>query len=142
MGAEQKVSFRLVRCKERSFETKLVSGKKYPEKFVAFQFSCRIEPVEQKQISFVINVFYTVEDQEVFRQETETIFELDPIEQAIEFLPKGIVDHVNIIPTLLGISYSSTRGMIAIRTAGTGLEYYPAPVVDAAEIAKQMSKTE
>lgn len=141
MGTRQSIGYRLVKCKERSFEIKLVSGKKYSEKSVAFHFSCSIEPAEKNQISFIINAIYTIDDQEVFKQETETVFELDPIEQAIEYKPNGkLLDHVNIVPTLLGLSYSSTRGMIAIRTAGTGLEFFPAPIVDAAEIAKRLSK--
>lgn len=142
METRQTVGYRLVKCKERSFEVKLVSGKKYSEKSVSFHFGCKIEPAEKNQISFIINVFYTIDNQEVFRQETETVFELDPIDQAIEYQSDGrIVDHVNIVPTLLGLSYSSTRGMIAIRTAGTGLEFFPAPIVDAAEIAKSMSNS-
>ena len=141
METKKPVGYRLIKCKERSFEMKLVSGEKYSAKSVAFHFGCRIEPIGKNQLSFVINIIYTIDGQEAFKQETETVFELEPMEQAIECQPDGrIVDHVNIVPTLLGLSYSSTRGMIAIRTAGTGLEYYPAPIVDAAEIAKKMSE--
>lgn len=141
MEARQTVGYRLVKCGERAFATKLVIGKVYPEKSVAFHFACKINPSEKNRLSFIITVNYTVEGHEVFKLESETVFELMPLEQAIELLPDGkIVDHVGIVPTLLGISYSSTRGMIAIRTAGTGLDSFPAPIVNTVDVVKKMSE--
>lgn len=70
---------------------------------------------------------------------SETTFEITPFDSAFDVPAAGkIVDHIGILPTLFGLAYSSTRGMMAIRTAGTSLVNYPLPIIDAVDMTKKM----
>ena len=135
----RRIGYRITKCKELSFEFKSFPDFKLTEKNVSFNYSCSIEQASDNSIRFIIDVFYEVNGDQIFRQKAESIFSIEPINGAIEFMADGkIIDHIDIIPTLIGLSYSAIRGMISIRTASTPLENFPAPIINAVDLAKKM----
>lgn len=135
----RRIGYRITKCKELSFEFKSFPDFKLTERNVSFQYSCSIEQAGDSAIRFIFDVFYSANGEQLFRQKAESIFSIEPIEGAIDFIPDGrVIDHIDIIPTLIGLSYSALRGMISIRTANTPLENFPAPIINAADLAKKM----
>lgn len=139
MEAGKKFSFRLIRCRELSFESASVPGKTIPADAVSFQYGFRVMPFEKKGVSFTVTGIILVDRAQVFKLVAEFVFEISPMEGVIEVMPDGgLQDHANIVPNLFGIAYSTLRGMLAIRTAGTPLEKYPLPIIDAYDAVKRM----
>ena len=139
MEAGKKFGFRLIRCKELSFESAPVSVKAIPADAVSFQYGFRIMPFEKKGVSLIVTGIILVDGVQVFKLASEFVFEITPMEGVIELMPDGrLQDHANIVPTLFGIAYSTLRGMLAVRTAGTPLEKYPLPIIDAYDAVKRM----
>lgn len=139
MEAGKSVGYRIVRCKELSFESKIVSNGKVPGNAVSYQFGCQMHPGPDNRLAFVLSVVTLIEGIQAFKLESETVFEISPFDTAISVDADGqLVDYVGIIPTLFGLSFSTMRGMVAIRTAGTVLENYPIPIIDAVSAVKNM----
>ncbi len=139
MDAVKSVGYRIVSCKERSYEIKFRPAEKLSGADVSYQYACSLNTVAVNRISIVIISSVFVKGEEVIKLESETIFEFSPFNSAFDTSVNGrIVDRIGIMPTLFGLSYSSTRGMMAIRTAGTPLEAFPLPIVDAVEVTRKM----
>lgn len=139
MEAGKKFGFRLIRCKELSFESTPVSGRTIPAGAVSFRYGFRIQPFEKKGVSLTVTGIILVDGEQVFKLASEFVFEITPMEGVIELMPDGrLQDHANIVPNLFGIAYSTLRGMLTIRTAGTPLEKYPLPIIDAHDAVKRM----
>ena len=139
METGKSVGYRIVRCKELSFESKIVSNGKVPGKSVSYQFGCQIQPRQENHLAFILSVVTLIEGSQAFKLEAETVFEISPMDAAVSVDDSGqLVDHVGIIPTLFGLSFSTMRGMVAIRTAGTVLENYPIPIIDATAAVKNL----
>ena len=49
-------------------------------------------------------------------------------------------DISKVLPILFSISYSTLRGMVAVRSLGTSLENYPVPLIDLNKIFKKKQK--
>lgn len=47
-------------------------------------------------------------------------------------------DNSGIFPTLIGISVSSLRGILVVKTAGTPLSEFPLPLVNPTDICSQL----
>lgn len=139
MEAGKKFGFRLIRCKELSFESTPVPGRAISADAVSFQYGFRVMSFENKGLSLTITGIILVDGMQVFKLAAEFVFEISPMEGVIEVMPDGgLQDHANIVPNLFGIAYSTLRGMLAIRTAGTPLEKYPLPIIDAYDAVKRM----
>ena len=102
---------------------------------VSFRFGFRIVPSGEDKVSFIISALYFLGKDQILKQESSSTFEISNFDSALDFSVNGKVDDkVGIVPTLFSISYSTMRGMLAIRTAGTVLESFPAPIVNPTEI--------
>ena len=67
-------------------------------------------------------------------------FEIENLDNLIEMSnDEGIKDKANILPTLLGFSISTLRGILVVKTAGTVLADYPLPIVNPTDICKKTS---
>lgn len=139
MDTGKSIGYRIVSCKERSYEAKLRPAGKVSGADVSFQYGCSINVVAANRISIAIISTVFVKGELGIKLESETVFEFSPFDAAFEISSNGrITDRIGIMPTLFGLSYSSTRGMVAIRTAGTYLESYPLPIVDANDVTRKM----
>lgn len=131
------IQFRIVKCEELSFETKLSTLINIDSESLSFKFGFKIERVGSEALSIVISAMYYSGEARVLRHESSTTFEISNIEDAFDFSDEGRVDDkVGLMPTLFSISYSTMRGMLAIRTAGTVLDSFPAPIVNPTEVLK------
>lgn len=141
MDSKQSIGYRIVLCKERSFELKACSGSKISDSDVSFKFGCNFNALPAGRLSIVIVSELMVMEQTAVKIESETIFELAPFEVAFDTTNNGkIVDRIGIMPTLFSLAYGSTRGMMAIRTAGTSLANFPLPIVDAMAVTSKMQQ--
>ena len=141
MDRNKTIGYRIVLCRERSSEVKINSGSTVPESAVSFKFGCTIHSIPAGRLSITIISELMVMEQTVVKVESETIFELSPFEGAFDISNTGkIVDKIGIMPTLFSLAYGSTRGMMAIRTAGTALANFPLPIVDAVEVTAKMQQ--
>ena len=139
MDTGKTIGYRIVSCKERSFEAKSLLAEKFSGTDVGFQYGCTINVVAANRLSITIISTIFVKGSLGLRLESETVFEFSPFDAAFEISSNGrITDRIGIMPTLFGLSYSSTRGMVAIRTAGTSLESFPLPIVDAIDVTRKM----
>lgn len=137
----QSVGYRIVSCQERSYEIKANSGGKITESDVSFKFGCNFNALPAGRLSISIISELMVAEQTVVKIESETIFEFAPFEAAFDVTSSGkIVDRIGIMPTLFSLAYGSTRGMIAIRTAGTSFAKFPLPIVDALDVTSKMQQ--
>ncbi|MCQ2180368.1 MAG: hypothetical protein MJY91_09760 [Bacteroidales bacterium] len=135
MDTANEIQFRIVKCEELSFETKLSASMKVDLNTVSFRFGFRIVPSGEDKVSFIISALYFLGKDQILKQESSSTFEISNFDSALDFSVNGKVDDkVGIVPTLFSISYSTMRGMLAIRTAGTVLESFPAPIVNPTEI--------
>lgn len=136
--AAKSVGYRILTCKELSFEKKLLPFGKLKADEISFTFNCKLKP-EKPHLSIVLVASLLVAGESSVKVESETTFEITPFDSAFDVSADGkIVDHIGILPTLFGLAYSSTRGMMAIRTAGTSLENYSLPIIDAVDMTKKM----
>lgn len=139
MDTGKTIGYRIVSCKERSFEAKLHPAEKVSGADVSFQYGCSINVVPANRLSITIISTILVKGELGIKLESETIFEFTPFDTAFDTSVSGrIVDRIGIMPTLFGLSYSSTRGMMAIRTAGTPLQAFPLPIVNAVDVTQRM----
>lgn len=139
MDAVKSVGYRIVSCRELSYEIKSRPAEKLSGTDVSYQYGFNLNLVDGSRVAIKIisNVF--VKGEPAVKLESETIFEFKPFEAAFDVTEDGkIVDRIGIMPTLFGLSYSSCRGMLAIRTAGTSLEAFPLPIVDAIDVTNKM----
>lgn len=132
------VSYCILSCKEISFEMKhSPSGKLHADE-VSFTFNCKLKP-EKPHLAIVLEASLLIAGESSVKVASESIFEITPFDSAFDVSAEGkIVDHIGILPTLFGLAYSSTRGMMAVRTAGTPLGNYPLPIIDAVDMTKKM----
>ena len=141
MDTVKSVGYRIVSCKERSYDMKFRPTEKMSGTDVNYQYGCSFSLAAANRISVVIVSTVFVKGENVLKLESETIFEFSPFDSAFDTSVNGrIVDRIGIMPTLFGLSYSATRGMMAIRTAGTQLESFPLPIVDAVDVTQRMLK--
>ena len=139
MDTGKTIGYRIVSCKERSFEAKSLLAEKFSGADVSFQYGCSINVVTADRLSITIISTILVKGELGLKLESETVFEFSPFDSVFDISSNGrITDRIGIMPTLFGLSYSSTRGMVAIRTAGTYLESFPLPIVDAIDVTKKM----
>ena len=139
MDTRKTIGYRIVSCQERSFDAKLRLAEKVSGTDVSFQYGCSISVVTANRLSITIISTILVKGKIGLKLESETIFEFSPFDAVFDISSNGrITDRIGIMPTLFGLSYSSTRGMVAIRTAGTYLESYPLPIVDANDVTRKM----
>lgn len=132
------VGYRILSCKELSFEKRLLPSGKLSAADVSFKFGCKFKP-EKNRLAIVIMASLMMAGEDAVKVESETTFEITPFDSAFDVSEGGkIVDHIGILPTLFGLAYSSTRGMMAVRTAGTPLENYPLPIIDAVDTTNKM----
>lgn len=141
MEGNKSIGYRIVSCKERSCELKIDSATKIHDSDVSFKFGCSINALPAGRLSITIVSELIVVEKTAVKVESETIFEFAPSDVAFEVSGTGkIVDRIGIMPTLFSLAYGSTRGMIAIRTAGTNLAAYPLPIVDAMDVTRKMQE--
>ena len=139
MDAIKSVGYRIVSCRELSYMINSRPSEKLSGTDVSYQYGCSINVIEGNHISIKIMSNGFVKGEPVVKLESETVFEFKPFDAAFDISEEGrIVDRIGIMPTLFGLSYSSTRGMMAIRTAGTPLESFPLPIVDAIDVINKM----
>ena len=132
------VGYRILSCKELSFDMTLSPSGKLNADEVSFTFNCKLKP-EEPHLAIVLEANILIAGESSVKVVSETTFEITPFDSAFDVPAAGkIVDHIGILPTLFGLAYSSTRGMMAIRTAGTRLGNYPLPIIDAVDMTKKM----
>ena len=73
MEAGKKFSFRLIRCRELSFESASVPGKTIPADAVSFQYGFRVMPFEKKGVSFTVTGIILVDRVQVFKLVAEFV---------------------------------------------------------------------
>lgn len=141
MDSNKTIGYRIVLCRERSAEVRINLGNTVSESAVRFKFGCYFHTIPAGRLSITIISELMVMEQTVVKVESETVFELSPFDGAFDISNTGkIVDKIGIMPTLFSLAYGSTRGMMAIRTAGTALANFPLPIVDAMEVTAKMQQ--
>jgi len=135
MGDSKQFKYRIVKCEEIKYKTDIAASMAIDSDKLSFGFGFKIKKVDENKASVLIVVSYEYGSSELLRHESSTTFEFENMAEVIEFSDGSKVGfHVDILPVLFGLAYSSARGMLAIRTAGTALENYPIPIVDPTEV--------
>lgn len=136
--ATKPVSYRILSCREVSFEKKPLTSGKLNAADISFKYGGHFKP-DRNHLAIVLVVNLLVDGELSIKVESETKFEVVPFDAAFDVSTEGrIVDHVGIMPTLFGLAFSSIRGMLAVRTAGTPLENYPLPLINAVDATNKI----
>ncbi len=75
-------------------------------------------------------------DAKILELTSANYFEIKNLNDVISIEENRFTDKANILPTLLGISIGTIRGIMVVKTAGTALANYPLPIVSPADILK------
>lgn len=126
------VQYAYERCSELNFDLKVGNEAVSPEK-LRFGFGFRLHPENEDKVSLIINAEYFLDGKQVFSHSSEHVFKFKDRDEVFEFKEAEYCDKVGIMPILLGLAYSTSRGMMVIRAAGTALAGYPAPIINPTE---------
>ena len=138
MGERKEFKFRVVKCEELSYKAKLDSSVELLSDKLSFNYGFKFHQGGDNYVVFQIAMIYRFEDENLLEQECAVTYEFLNMDNALVFSENGQVqDLAGIVPTLFSISYSTARGMLAMRTAGTPLENFPAPIVNPEETVKK-----
>ena len=133
------VGYAYERCSELNFDMKAPLDEVSPED-LQFGYGFRIVPVDNDKVSITIKADYLIDKKPVFSHSSEHIFKFMDRSVAFDFMEDGYKDKVGMMPMLLGLAYSSARGMIAIRAVGTALVSFPIPIINPQEALKRAKK--
>lgn len=134
------VQYAYERCTELNFDLK-VGNETVSSENLQFGFGFKFHPENEDKVSLTINAEYFLDGKQVFSHSSEHIFKFKDRNKVFEFKDTEYCDKVGIMPILLGLAYSTARGMMVIRAAGTALAEYPAPIINPTEfLAKACRK--
>lgn len=139
MEQQYELKFRLVKCEELSYKTNIDSSLDINSDNLSFNYGFKLIHVGENRVSFHIAVLYRVGYDDILKQESAITYDFEHLDDAISFTSDDrFVDKVGIVPTLFSIAYSTVRGMLAIRTAGSRLENFPAPIINPSAVIKSL----
>ena len=114
----------------------------YKKLNIEFGFKLELEEKENILIlGLLVKYFYdgNNEQNKVLELITENHFRIIDLPKIIEVKENNeFLDKANILPTLIGLSISTLRGMLFIKTAGTVLANPPLPVINPTEILQSL----
>jgi hypothetical protein len=80
------------------------------------------------------------DNKRILFHESEYWFNIPNLEEAVFIKGDNVQDKVGVLPTLLGICFSTARGMITVRTSGTILDDFPLPIINPTEVLGSMKQ--
>lgn len=135
------VQMKLVSVNEGKFSMNLGNiGEKFDPKLLRIAFMNNVQglDVEKNMISIVFGTKYTYDDKEILECFYRFNFSILDLKQYVKINDdkSGTISHI--MPLLLDIALGTMRGIILVKTAGTILYNFPVPVINAAELNKNL----
>lgn len=133
---EQKsVNVSLIKCTETKVEFIPSALAECSSDDIKYQFKFGFKKGTANEVHVRIYVICHCGSTMVLKHESEYVFDVLSLDEVIVFHKDGVSDNANIIPTLIGVAYGTTRGMIAVRSANTLLENRPLPMINTNQFA-------
>jgi len=141
------IKLRLLKIQEIAFIMDLAKIAAIPDfdfKNIAIEFGFKTEIIPEKEL-FILNTLvkysYLLNDksEKIVELETTNHFEIEKLKELIDTKESDVFKvNSGILPTLIGISVSSLRGIMVVKTDGTLLSEFPLPLVNPTDICSQM----
>lgn len=141
---EKEIKIKLLKVQETGFYIDSIlleslSGKSL-EGF-NINFGLQIQPQTQQNILILhLTIEYQFEQNKILVLKTSNSFEIDVLNEIMEFNEKNIVDKKRILPTLLGVAIGTLRGLVVAKTSGTILAEHPIPIINPTELCDHLFK--
>jgi len=129
--------FRIYEIKTNSFSVKDLKSEE-AESFSAKDLTFKTRPSfgfdeELRVIKVSLNISYSYKEEDYLRIDVDTIFEIAEVEN----IP---LQDKNLLATLLGIAFSTTRGIILTMTVGNFMNKFYLPIINPSEIIEDSFK--
>ena len=141
---EKEIKIKLLKVQETGFYIDSIlleslSGKSL-EGF-NINFGLQIQPQTQQNILILhLTIEYQFEQNKILVLQTSNSFEIDVLNEIMEFNEKNIVDKKRILPTLLGVAIGTLRGLVVAKTSGTILAEHTIPIINPTELCDHLFK--
>ena len=107
---------------------------------LAFNFDISFEDEILKHKTLIRFILENIEEP-IIELETELVYHVINIKEVAKFIKEGEMDiDDNFLATITGVSLGTSRGILAKNTKGTPLSKYPLPILNPAEILKDIKK--
>ena len=108
----------------------------------SLQFQYRIETIikmAENVITIIPQIRYLHLNTKLYEASVEINFSISSLSALIDIDPENrtLEMKVDILPTLLGIAYSTLRGIVYTRTLSSPLESFPIPAIDIKVLAEK-----
>ena len=108
----------------------------------SLQFQYRIETIikmAENVITIIPQIRYLHLNTKLYEASVEINFSISSMSALIDIDPENrtLEMKVDILPTLLGIAYSTLRGIVYTRTLSSPLESFPIPAIDIKVLAEK-----
>ena len=108
----------------------------------SLQFQYRIETIikmAENVITIIPQIRYLHLNTKLYEASVEINFSISSLSALIDIDPENrtLEMKVDILPTLLGIAYSTLRGIVYTRTLSSPLESFPIPAIDIKLLAEK-----
>ena len=108
----------------------------------SLQFQYRIETIikmAENVITIIPQIRYLHLNTKLYEASVEINFSISSLSALIDIDPdnRTLEMKVDILPTLLGIAYSTLRGIVYTRTLSSPLESFPIPAIDIKVLAEK-----
>ncbi len=111
---------------------------------IRIQFGFQVEQSTEENI-FILNVqvvyAYPINKDEKVLVDLKTTnhYEIQDLQSLVKYSKGEFQDITGLLPTLLGISIGTLRGILLVKTTGTILADFPLPVVNATDLCKSVT---
>ncbi|GEM_PF-6999277 len=134
------VELSIAKCIEVKYTTSSVLKEKSITENINYKTEWKADNLEGDSIKLSLRFHYIYKGEDVFFYECAFIYNIKNKAEIILFSDTDIKDRVDILPILISISYSTMRGMIAIRLKDTVLQDMPIPIINPEEAFKKVDK--
>lgn len=141
--AENNVSIqiRLASVSEVSFmmSPSMINDGVNPES-IKLGFSNQIQPdIENNKISLTFGTRYELDGKVILESVYRFEFEVVNLAQFITFHDNNSITITHIMPHFLSVAVGTMRGILVVKTAGTGFSRFPLPMIDPNQLNENLS---
>ena len=146
-----KIELRLLKIQELAFimdSAKIAAIPDFDFKNISIEFGIKTEIIPEKEL-FILdtlvkyNYLLDAQSERIVELETTNHFEIKKLKELIDTNESAVFkDNSGILPTLIGISVSSLRGMLVVKTVGTLLSDFPLPLVNPTDIYSRLKDSQ
>ncbi len=108
---------------------------------IGFMNQVQLDEVDKDRISIAFGVRYELKKEPVLESVYRFVFEVKNLAGFVSFHENGSFTIKHLMPHLLSVAVGTMRGILVVKTAGTGLSNYPLPIIDSNELNTFLSSS-